>query len=508
PIGIQDFEELRTNDYLYVDKTQHIERLLRGKYYFLSRPRRFGKSLLLSTLRELFLGKKELFKGLWIEDKIDWQPYPVIHLSFGKSDFKEIGVVQAITSRLEDVAQQYRVQLRGSDMANQFESLIEALAQEGQVVILIDEYDKPIIEYLGKEEIPQALKNRDLLKSFYSVLKDLDRQIRLLFITGVSKFSKVSIFSDLNNLADISMHPAYATLAGYTQAELEHYFVDYFSEIVRKQKVAREALLRDVQAWYDGYDFVGESPEKLYNPFSVLNYMDSGKLSNYWFSTGTPTFLTKQLKAQQIYDIKNVIADESSLGKSEIENLDIITLLFQTGYLTLQEKIEHDVFTLGYPNQEVRNSMFRFLLAEYAYDNTRESSAVVVKLKMAFGQNDLEAVFQCLNALLAKIPYDIFEDHLESYYQSVIFLTFSLLGYYTQAEVHTSKGRIDAVVETADHIFILEFKVNDTAAKALAQIKDRQYYQKYLDQGKPIYLIGVACHQKALNEYLVEELAA
>jgi len=507
PLGIQDFTKLRTNNLLYVDKTQIIHQLINsGQYHFISRPRRFGKSLLVSTLRDIFLAKKELFKGLWIEDKIDWEKHNVIHFSFGKSDFKETGLLEAISKRLQQVAKDYDIELIGKDIANQFENLIKNLAQENQVVILIDEYDKPIIEYLGKEEIPKAYENRSILKTFYSVLKDLDSYIRFFLITGVSKFSKVSIFSDLNNVSDISMHPRYATLLGYTQKELESYFEENINHITKEQGIEKQELLTDLKKWYNGYDFVGENQDKVYNPFSILSFMESGKISNYWFSTGTPTFLTKMLKEQGIYDVQGAIADEDSLGKFELDNLDAITVLFQTGYLTLEEKIEFDVFTLNYPNQEVKNSMFRFLLAEYAYNTSRVSQSLVIKLKRAFNKNDIDSVFEYLNALFAKIPYQIFEEQLESYYHSIIFLTFTMLGYYAKAEVQTSKGRIDAVVETEENIYILEFKVSATAEEALSQIKETNYFQKYKDIEKNIFLIGVACKEKELKEYLVEKV--
>ncbi|MDX2304197.1 MAG: AAA family ATPase [Microscillaceae bacterium] len=508
PIGLQDFTRLRNDKALYVDKTQLIYQLItRGVYYFLSRPRRFGKSLLLSTLRDIFLGKKELFGGLWIEDKIEWEKHNVIHFSFGKSNFREIGLEQAIQQHLEEIALEYNVQIAGKSIADLFENLIKALSQEKQVVILIDEYDKPIIEYLGKDEIHQAIKNRDTLKIFYSCLKDLDAHIRFLFITGVSKFSKVSIFSDLNNLLDISMVQDYATLLGYTQAELEHYFDPYLNYIVEEKHVDKNQLLNDLKQWYNGYNFSGENTEKVYNPFSILSYMQNRQFGNYWFSTGTPTFLTKKMAEQHLYQIEGVEADELTLGKSNIENLDLVTLLFQTGYLTIKEKIEYDVFALDYPNKEVKNAILLFLLAEYAHTEDSQAKPLVSKLRRAFEKNDLEEVFMHLNALFAKIPYNIFEQHLESYYHSIIYLTFTLLGYYTTAEVHTSKGRIDAVVQSSENIYLLEFKVSDTAESALAQIKDRKYYQKYQSEQKPIYLIGVACNQKELKEYAVELIA-
>lgn len=507
PLGIQDFSKLRRNDLLYVDKTELIYKLIQqGQYYFLSRPRRFGKSLLLSTLYYIFSGQKELFKGLWIEDKLDWEEYNAIHLSFGNSSFKTLGLEKAIEIRLKEVAESHDLQIQGASVGEQFKYLIKALSQEKQVVILIDEYDKPIIEYLGKTELPKAHENRDILKSFYSILKDLDAHIRFLFITGVSKFSKVSIFSDLNNLADISITRSYATLLGYTQSELESYFQAHLKKIIQEQDLKSEDLIKTLKHWYNGYDFAGLGNEKVYNPFSILSYMEFGQVSNYWFSTGTPTFLTKKMKEEDLYQLEDIEADEIGLSKSNIENIDIVSLLFQTGYLSIKSKIDIDIFALDYPNQEVRNAMLRFLLVEYSGVQDSQAKPLVHKIKRAFAKNDLELVFEHLNTLFAKIPYQIFEEKRESYYHSIIFLAFTMLGYYTSAEVQTSKGRIDTVVETEDNIYILEFKVNDSAENALAQIKKQAYFQKYKDAEKPIYLIGVACKDKELKDYLVEKI--
>jgi Predicted AAA-ATPase/PD-(D/E)XK nuclease superfamily len=462
--------------------------------------------LLLSTLRDIFLGKKDLFKGLWIEDKIDWKPHQVIHLSFGKSDFREIGLRRAIELKLAQVAKANKISLENESFVNQFEELILKMASHGQVVILIDEYDKPIIEYLSKEEIAQAIENRNILKSFYSVIKDLDKYIRFLFITGVSKFSKVSIFSELNNLLDISLHSNYAELLGYTQPEMEHYFAKYMKYVANKLSLNIENLKNELKQWYNGYDFSGMGNETVYNPFSILSFMESGQFGNYWFSTGTPTFLIKMLKEKGMYNIESETASEITLSNFKIEDLDVTTLLFQTGYLTIQSKIAFDTYILTYPNREVKNSMLQMLLAEFAHLNSGKAQPLVIKLRQALTNTDIKEAVKQINSLLAQIPYDIFEADLESYYHSIIFLTFTLLGYYADAEVHTSEGRIDAVVKTDTHIFILEFKINDTAESALQQIKDRHYADRYLNEGKQICLVGMACKEKTIKDYLVENI--
>ena len=438
--------------------------------------------------------------------KLNGKEYKVIHLSFAKADFKEIGLEKAIELRLKAIAQDYDIQLEGESYVNLFENLIKALSKETQVVILIDEYDKPIIEYLGKDEIPQAQKNRDMLKIFYSVIKDLDRYIRFFLITGVSKFSKVSIFSDLNNLLDITMSAQFATLLGYTQAELEQYFEPYIAHISQDQAINREDLLTDLRKWYNGYDFAGRGNEKVYNPFSILSFMFHQHLGSYWFSTGTPTFLIKMLREKGLYDITKEAATDIVLSNFEIDHLDVTTLLFQTGYLTIQQKIAVNAFELGYPNEEVKQAMHEILLAEYSHSRATKTQPLVFKIKKAFEEGAIELIFEHLNSLFASIPYDIFEESRESYYHSIIFLTFSLLGYYIQAEVHTSKGRIDAVVQNADSIFILEFKIDESAKSALEQIKARDYAQQYQSEQKSIFLIGVACQDKEIKEYLIEQL--
>ncbi len=499
PIGIQTFSELRTEGYVYIDKTKYIYELLQGKYYFFSRPRRFGKSLLISTLHDIFLGNKHLFSGLWIEDKITWEKYPIIHLSFGNTSFKDIGLRKAIENRLEDVANEHGIIFQTSSIGDKFTELIKGLSIKKKVVILIDEYDKPIIEYLSKEEMPKALENRDILKEFYSVIKDLDAYIHFFFLTGVSKFSKVSIFSDLNNLHDITMHPNYSSLLGYTQAELEFYFKERLEEITHKNNISYPDLLYKIRQWYNGYAWLGT--EKVYNPFSILNFMSSADFQNYWFATGTPTFLTKLMRENFNFNIEEITVDEGMLGNFRIENLNEITLLFQTGYLTIKER-EDNIYTLTYPNKEVKNALNNFLLQEFSYNLNVASP--VWNMNKDLKKKDIESVVGRLNTLFANIPYQIFEEKQESFYHAVIFLAFQLLGYYAQAEVSTSKGRIDTVVHHENTIFVMEFKVNDSAENAIAQIKERKYHQKYLHQGKEVILLGFACQNKEIADWKME----
>ncbi len=506
PIGIQDFAKLRNEDYLYIDKTKHIFDLLDNSYYFLSRPRRFGKSLLVSTLRELFLGNKALFKGLWIEDKIEWKQYPVIHLSFAKGDYKDIGLKKYLLENIYQTAKKYGLTLKHDTLGFALAELIKTLHKQhqAQVVLLIDEYDKPIIDFLGKDEIHIAKENRDIMKEFYSPIKDLDPHLRFFFLTGVSKFSKVSVFSELNNLNDITIDENFATLTGYTHKELTHYFAPHITHFAEKKKLSEQEVLDNLRLWYNGYLWAGE--ERLYNPFSILNSLQKMSFYNFWFETGIPTFLTKLMAEGGYYDVSEIETDLMSLGSFDIERIDPIVVLFQTGFLTLKENTMEDIYRLGYPNREVRNTMVKLLLREYAHITGTEENNLVVNIKRSFDRHDLESFFEYLHALFAKIPYQIFEEKKESYYHSIIFLLFTLLGYYSDAEVSTSRGRIDAVVRTVSHIYILEFKVNDTAENALKQIKEKGYAEKYSIEGRQTVLIGVACNQKMIEEYLVEEL--
>ena len=506
PIGIQDFEKLRTENYLYIDKTSQIYDLVDGSgYYFLSRPRRFGKSLMVSTLKNIFLGKKELFKGLFIENKIEWTTFPVIHLDFAVGDYKQLGLYNYLQQKIVQNAEKYQIEIEAESIGFALEELIQKLHKKynQKVVVLIDEYDKPIIDFLGKDEIHIAEKNREIMKSFYSPIKGLDGSIRFFLLTGVSRFSKVSIFSDLNNLQDITVNRLGYTLVGCTEIELHHYFKEFITFISQETNQTEEETKKEIRDWYNGYSFGGE---KLYNPFSILNFMFDREFNNYWFATGTPTFLVKLMREQHYYDMDNTKIDLDSLGNFDITNLKPISILFQTGYLTLVEKLDINMYRLGYPNKEVKNSMLRILLETYTYTGAGFAIPLVIDLKEAFLSHDFETFFIHFNTLFASIPSLIFQKERESYYHSIIFITFKLLGFYIDAEVHTSIGRIDAVVKTETHIYILEFKVNDTAQKAIEQIREKKYAEKYLNENKKIILIGVNCQEKTITEYIIEEL--
>jgi Predicted AAA-ATPase/PD-(D/E)XK nuclease superfamily len=496
---------------VYVDKTELVHQLVtQGKYYFFSRPRRFGKSLLVSTLKSLFLGKKELFEDLWIEDKWDWsKTNPVIHISFDAVSYTEISLCDGLESRLYEIATDYEIELLSEDLKALFRELIQALSKKyGKVVILIDEYDKPIIDYLEDNTLEQAKVNRLILRDFYSVLKNADEHLRLVFITGISKFSKVSIFSHLNNLQDITLSEDYATLAGYTQQELEFYFADYLKIIATKLKLSEQALLENMRVWYNGYSWDGVS--KVYNPFGTLNFLADKKFKNYWFATGSPNFLMQQMRKHNKFDIENTVIDSFVLDKYDIDNLALIPLLFQTGYLTVKQVDDMTgEMVLDYPNQEVRQSMYSFLIEDIAQNSLRMNTGRTMQdINKAFLARDLSKVSEILKAILADLPPQTFEKQSEGLYHGLVHLVFSYLGMFIHSEVQSSQGRADAVVQTLTDVYIFEFKFNKTAQSGLDQIKKQRYADKYRALGKQITGIGVNFDgkEREMNEWIEETL--
>lgn len=494
PIGIQTFRNMREGDYVYVDKTELIYTLARkDTYSFLSRPRRFGKSLLLDTFKELFLGSENLFKGLWIHDKWDWsKTYPVIHLSFDAMSYQGLGLDGAITRELKIYAKKYNIELPTDDYKSQFEDLLIQLhAKHGKVVLLIDEYDKPIIDYLESNELNQAKANQKIMKTFYSVLKKSEPYLRFFFITGVSKFSRVSVFSDLNYLDDLTLDKSSVAIVGYTQEELEFYFEERIHACMESLELTREDLLERMRIWYDGFSWDGKT--KLYNPFGTLNFFKKETFQNFWFSSGMPYFLYKIMKERLIFDVENTEINGISLEKYDIDNLDLIPLLFQTGYLTVKsfDRLTEDM-VLDYPNKEVRESMYSFMIEGLANNESRGGARITNRdLLKAFQATDLDRVKEILNALLSDLPSEAFDKKSEGLYHGLIHFIFQLLGMYIKTEVHSSKGRADSIVETATHVFIFEFKFNRSTAEAMKQIKNKKYADKYRANGKIIYGIGV-----------------
>ncbi len=493
PIGIQNFEELRTKDYLYIDKTEYYFRLIdQGKYYFLSRPRRFGKSLLISTLAAIFEGKRELFEGLWIYDKIDWATYPVIRIDFTADSVKEAGLKHAIRDMIDMHAERFGISLtKGNNRGRLGELIIKLHELTGsQAVVLIDEYDKPIVDNL--ENIPQAEENRDILKDFYGVLKPLDPHLKFVFLTGVTKFSKIAIFSDLNNLNDITTHQAYSTMLGLTKEEINRSFADRIPDVCKQLSLTKEQFDEQLKFWYNGYSW--DAKNFVYNPFSILRFFDAQQFENFWFSTGTPTFLVNFIKEKGIAaaDIEQRVVDSTFFDKFDITDIDVIALLFQTGYLTIKTRDEYNDYLLGYPNEEVRLSFMSNLLEAFSHRVNSDVKPKIIALREALKTNDIELFIDEINALFASIPHHIFIANKEAYYHSIVYLALRLLGVYINTEVSTARGRIDAVVKTDDYLYVMEFKLLPaTAANALAQIKEKGYAEPYKTDARELILLGI-----------------
>ncbi|WP_373551544.1 AAA family ATPase [Haliscomenobacter sp.] len=499
PIGLQDFRSIIEEDYKYIDKTRYIHKMVTsGKYFFLSRPRRFGKSITIATLQELFLGSKELFKGLWIEDKWDWaKKHPVLRISFTSIGYESLGLEAALEQELHTQAEKKEIQLKKAGIGPLFKELLEALAKQGKVVVLIDEYDAPIINFLGRD-LEKAIQNRNLLREFYTILKDMDANIELVFLTGVSKFSKVGIFSGLNNLRDLTMDAQYATMLGYTQEELESNFVEEIELAAEKLKLSRIELLEQMRVWYNGYRFE-EDAVRVYNPVSTNLFFEQQKFLNFWFATGTPSFLVNILKAEGVFDLHFPATSLSGFESFELDQIKPVALLFQTGYLTIQSKDEDGLVSLDYPNKEVRDSMLEVLIEGFVGVDAELSAALIIKIRNAFRANDLERVIQILQEVFKKLPYFLHEHYPEKFFHAAIHLLFSYLGIRIHSEVCTSDGRIDSLVETDTHIYILEYKLDKSAQVALEQIKQKRYYQAYWNVGKPVVGVGVNFSSESKN---------
>lgn len=503
PIGIQTFSELIEQNYLYIDKTKEIQKLFSngGKYYFLSRPRRFGKSLLVSTLKEIFSSNRDLFKDLWIYDNIKWKKYPVIHIDLSKISYKTPEILEkSLVKMVDKFSREHQVSLTpGGYSKDRFGELIEEVSNKEKVVILVDEYDKPIIDFVAKPET--ALKNRDILRDFYGVIKSFDEYIQFAFITGVSKFSRVSVFSGLNNLNDITIDDHFSTLLGYTHDELIHYFTDRIELLHKKIGISRDVLLDYLEQWYNGYSWDGI--HFVYNPFSVLNLFSKNRFGNYWFASGTPTFLIKHIKKQNkdIMALENEKVDDSAFESFDIENLEIVSLLFQTGYLTIKETALSGIkyhYMLSYPNQEVKESFLKHFLADYTVDGAGTIGRKMMDLAECIGKNELENFFMIIKSIFAGIPSHIFIKEREAYYHTVIYLILALLGVHIEAGVHTNKGRIDAVVKTDETIYVMEFKMG-TSDDALSQLENMKYHEKYLSSSKKIILLGIGFKKQERN---------
>ena len=502
PVGIQNFESLRNDGYFYVDKTELMYRLVKtGRYYFLSRPRRFGKSLLVSTLEAYFQGKKALFEGLAVHGlEKEWTEYPILHLDLNAKKFTDEGdLIRLIDRQLLVYEAEYGSIPEDRTVDDRFVSLIRnAHKKTGKrVVILIDEYDKPMLQAIGDETLQDDY--RSTLKAFYGVLKTMDGFIRFAFLTGVTKFGKVSVFSDLNNLMDISRDERYADICGISEKEL----LDNFSEDIRDLALANgqtfEQACAQLKEDYDGYHFCPDSVG-IYNPFSLLNTFAKRRYGSYWFETGTPTYLVELLKKNRC-DLKETFGIEADDGM--LDNIFIddnpVPVLYQSGYLTI---VGHGslpgTYRLGFPDLEVERNFVRYIFPFYANVDRVRSASEIKKFVLEIGAGDIDSFMERLQSFLADCPYEMARD-IELHYQNVLFIVFRLAGLYTQVEYRTSKGRIDLVLKTGDYIYVMEFKLDGSAEEALKQIEDRQYALPFATDPRRLFKIGVNFSSRIRN---------
>ena len=512
PIGIQDFEKIRTGGYLYIDKTEHVYRLAsEGSYYFLSRPRRFGKSLLLSTIKALFLGKRELFKGLAIDQKEDWDwaVHPVLHLDLNTNKYDKAEVLERkLDESLNEWETLYDCARPDLPLGMRFEKVIKAAYEKtGQrVVILVDEYDKPLLQAIGNKELQDEY--RGTLKGFYGALKSMDGCIKFAMLTGVTKFGKVSVFSDLNNLEDISLDYAYHDVCGITEQELLSYFPTQIDALAERGKLTREECIEKLRKMYDGYHFCEDAPG-MYNPFSVLSTFKKQSFGSYWFETGTPTYLVELLR-RHYYDLEEMATSEVTsdvINSIDAESTNPIPVIYQSGYLTIKgyDK-EFQMYRLGFPNQEVEEGFIKYL-APFYLDNREERSVFDIRsFTSDVREGKAEQFLSRLKSLFASAPYDSVKGDKENHFQNMMWVVFKMMGFYSQTEYHTSDGRIDLLVETPQYRYIMEFKLDGTAEEALQQIKDKNYPLQFQQDDRQTYIIGVnfSKETRTIDRWVIE----
>ena len=496
PIGIQSFEKLRRENYVYIDKTEIMYRLVStSNPYFLSRPRRFGKSLLLSTMEAYFLGKRDLFKGLAIERlETEWNTHAVLHLDLNAEKYDSPERLHDMLERqLRGWEKTYETGGEGITHSGRFMEVIKkAYERTGRgVVVLIDEYDKPLLYSFHDEALQKAF--RETLTAFYTVLKSADQWLRFVFITGVTKFAQMGIFSNLNQLKDISLDPRYAALCGLTGDEIRADFVPELKLLAKENNLDDEACMERLTRMYDGYHFNYRDMVGIYNPFSILNVLDSTMFENYWFASGTPTFLAEMLKKTD-FDLRELDGIEVSAASLSDDRANInnpVPMIYQSGYLTIKKYDERfQIYTLGFPNDEVKYGFLNFVTPFYTPVAESETSFYIGKFIHELESGDVDAFLTRLRAFFAGISYEL-NNRTERHYQTIFYLVFKLMGQFAETEVRSAKGRADAVVKTADYIYVFEFKLDGSADQALAQINDRGYLIPYTVDGRKLVKIGV-----------------
>ena len=502
PVGIQNFEKIRRDGYCYIDKTALVYQLVKtGSYYFLSRPRRFGKSLLVSTLEAYFQGKKELFEGLDIHElEKEWKQYPVIHLDLNAKKFDtEEDLIRLIDRQLLVYEEEYGSVPTDVTIDDRFVSLIRNAAEKTgeRVVILVDEYDKPMLQAIGNDTLQSEYRNT--LKAFYGVLKSMDGYIKFALLTGVTKFGKVSVFSDLNNLEDISRNPSYTDICGISGEELLRDFGEDIQELAAANGQTFEQACDQLKTDYDGYHFCPDSPG-MYNPFSILNTFAKKTYGSYWFETGTPTYLVELLKKSN-YDLEEMshVETDADILDSIFTDDNPIPVIYQSGYLTIKGYDKRfGIYTLGFPNREVEEGFMNFLLPFYSAVSKTRSPFEIKRFVTDVESGDIDGFMERLQSFLADCPYELAKD-IKLHYQNVLFIVFRLAGLYTKVEYHTSRGRIDLVLQTDSYVYVMEFKLDGSAEQALQQIEEKQYALPFAKDSRKVYTIGVNFSSKTRN---------
>lgn len=511
PIGIQDFEKLRNSGYVYVDKTALIHRMVTtGSYYFLSRPRRFGKSLLVSTIEAYLSGKKALFKGLALERlEQNWEEHPILHLDLNTAKYDAMNSLDHVLDdslrKWEDI---YGLRETETTFALRFRGIVERACERTgrRVVILVDEYDKPMLQAIGNDRLQEEY--RSTLKAFYSVLKTQDRYIKFAFLTGVTKFGKVSVFSDLNNLDDISMDDRYADICGITEKELHAYFDSSVASLGERNGLDKEACYAKLKELYDGYHF-DYAAEGLYNPFSLLNALAKQRFSDYWFETGTPSFLVSLLKKSG-YRLDRIT--EEPVSGNLLDNIDSmsrspIPVIYQSGYLTIKGyNPEFGIYRLGFPNREVENGFIRYLMPFYMPVGEEKAAFWVMNFVMDIEEGRPESFLERLQSMFADGSYEI-AGKRELYFQNAMYIVFKMLGFYTEVERRTGNGRIDVVLKTKSYIYVMELKLDGSAEEALRQIDEKGYALPFARDPRKLYKIGVnfSSDTRGIKDWKIEE---
>ena len=510
PIGIQNFEKLRNDGCVYVDKTALMYKMVKeGNYYFLSRPRRFGKSLLISTLEAYFLGKKELFEGLAVAElEKDWVEYPVLHLDLNTEKYDSIEVLNnKLSGTLKLWEEQYGRDESEKSLPMRFEGIIRRAKEKTgrNVVILVDEYDKPMLQAIGNEELQKAY--RDTLKSFYGALKSMDGCIRFALLTGVTKFGKVSVFSDLNNLKDISMSQYYYNICGITEEELHHYFDEEIEQLARTNNQTKDEAYEKLKEEYDGYHFTYDTPG-MYNPFSILWTLSERRYGSYWFETGTPTFLVELLQKTDynLEQMANVEADSDMLG-SIFNDDNPIPVIYQSGYLTIKSYDNRfGIYKLGFPNREVEDGFMKYLLKYYTAKKNSNSAFEISRFVADIESGNAEGFMQRLQSFFAGAKFDQIAKDTENWFQNVVFIVTTLCGLYIEAEHQTSNGRIDLVMKTDKYVYVMELKYDGTPEEALKQIEDKGYAMPWQSDGRKVIKVGAnfSSELRRLSGWVIE----